>query len=264
MTALWRPIAARAASLLLRYPDEEVLAALPVIGDALPGLPAEVAEPLAVVAGHRGTADAGSLRTAYVELFDFRRRASLHLTYHTHGDRRQRGLELVRLKRRFAEAGLTLRKQELPDYLPVLLEFAALAPAEGEPLLAELRAPIELVRSRLHDTESPYAGVLDAIVVRLPKLTAAQAEAERRRNKLKKAAPRDLETKTPSRRESEGAPSPEPKCKEGGPSRREIRNRTRREGARATERNQRKTSTDADADVGGETERRRGERRLTG
>ena len=86
-----------------------------------------------------------------------------------------------------------------------------------------------------------------------------EAETERR-NKLKKAAPRHLETKTPSRRESEGAPSLEPKRKEEGPSRREIRNRTRRRGgARTTERNQRKTSTDADADVGGETERRRGE-----
>ena len=60
--------------------------------------------------------------------FDFDRRASLHLTYHTYGDRRQRGLELVRLKRRYAEAGLPLEGGELPDYLPVLLEFAALVP----------------------------------------------------------------------------------------------------------------------------------------
>ena len=115
-----------------------------------------------------------------MQTFDFDRRASLHLTYHTHGDRRQRGLELVRLKRRYAEAGLPLTDGELPDYLPVLLEFAALAPAEGETLLNELRVPLELVRARLHATESPYADLLDALVGALPKRTRAQAEAARR------------------------------------------------------------------------------------
>jgi nitrate reductase delta subunit len=119
-------------------------------------------------------------RRVYVQTFDFDRRATLHLTYHTHGDRRQRGLELVRLKRRFREAGHELSGDELPDYLPVLLEFAALAPAEGEALLVELRVPLELVRARLHDLESPYAGLLDAVVTRLPKPTKEQVAAARR------------------------------------------------------------------------------------
>ena len=117
------------------------------------------------------------LQAAYVRTFDFDRRASLHLTYHTHGDRRQRGLELVRLKRRYADAGLPLTGGELPDYLPVLLEFAAVSPAAGEPLLAEFRTPIELVRSRLHQTESPYAGLLDELTRALPRPTRAQLAA---------------------------------------------------------------------------------------
>jgi len=149
-------------SSLLQYPDEELLAA----ADELPTWMRETS--------------LRELQAAYVQTFDFDRRASLHLTYHTHGDRRQRGLELVRLKRRFAEAGLPLSGGELPDYLPVLLEFAALAPAEGEALLNELRVPLELVRARLHATESPYAGLLDALVSGLPKRTRAQAEAARR------------------------------------------------------------------------------------
>jgi len=149
-------------SALLQYPDEELLAA----ADELP-------------AWMRGT-PLRELQAAYVQTFDFDRRASLHLTYHTHGDRRQRGLELVRLKRRYAEAGLPLTGGELPDYLPVLLEFAALAPAEGEALLNELRVPLELVRARLHATESPYADLLDALVGALPKRTRAQAAAARR------------------------------------------------------------------------------------
>ena len=116
----------------------------------------------------------------YCRTFDFDRRASLHLTYHAFGDRRQRGLELVKLKRRYAEAGLELSGSELPDYLPVMLEFAALDPERGEALLNEHRPALELVRARLHDRESPYAAILDAVVAALPRATKAQLERARR------------------------------------------------------------------------------------
>ena len=143
-------------SVLLQYPDAELLEA----ADELPAWMREL--PLR------------ELQAVYVQTFDFDRRASLHLTYHTYGDRRQRGLELVRLKRRYADAGLPLEGGELPDFLPVLLEFAALVPGDGEALLNELRAPLELVRSRLHQTESPFAELLDSVVAALPKPTKAQ------------------------------------------------------------------------------------------
>jgi len=121
------------------------------------------------------------LQADYVLTFDFDRRASLYLTYHAHGDRRQRGIELVRLKRRFAAAGLVLAEGELPDYLPALLEFAALAPEEdGEALLAEHRPALELVRSALHGRGSRYAQLLDALVACLPPLTPAQEARARR------------------------------------------------------------------------------------
>lgn len=149
-------------SVLLQYPDAELLEA----GDDLPAWMRET--PLR------------ELQAAYVNTFDFDRRASLYLTYHTHGDRRQRGLELVRLKRRYAEAGLPMTEGELSDYLPVLLEFAALAPDPGEALLNDLRVPLELVRARLHEKESPYADLVDALVAALPKRTKAQVEAARR------------------------------------------------------------------------------------
>ncbi len=116
----------------------------------------------------------------YCRTFDFDRRATLHLTYHTFGDRRQRGLELVKLKRRYAEAGLELDSAELPDYLPVMLEFAALEPEAGEALLNDHRPALELVRARLHDRESPYAAVLDRLVAALPRATRAQLACARR------------------------------------------------------------------------------------
>ena len=160
---------------LLQYPDPQLLAA----GDELE-LAAEGMPEIGRFLGWQGATPLGELQQTYVRTFDFDRRASLHLTYHTHGDRRQRGLELVRLKRRFAEAGLPLTGGELPDFLPVLLEFAALASEEGEALLNELRAPLELVRARLHETQSPYADLLDALVDALPKPTRVQIAAARR------------------------------------------------------------------------------------
>ena len=120
------------------------------------------------------------LQAEYVETFDFDRRASLHLTYHVHGDRRQRGIELIRLKRRYAAAGVELVDRELPDYLPVMLEFAAIAPVEGRALLAEHRPALELVRARLHERGSRWAPVLDEVVEALPPLTRAQAHRARR------------------------------------------------------------------------------------
>lgn len=166
----------RLCSLLLQYPDAELAAAQEELESAAASEP-RVARFLELRRGR----PIDELQREYVETFDFDRRACLHLTYHTHGDRRQRGLELVRLKRRFAEAGLPLTGGELPDYLPVLLEFADLAPEGlGVALLAELRGPIELVRAALEGRRSPYALVLDTVCVRLPRLTRRQ-EAEIRR-----------------------------------------------------------------------------------
>jgi nitrate reductase delta subunit len=160
----------------------EVLSRLLDYPARLPG-PRELA-PLGRAGLELGRSLAGmslqDLRREYVETFDFDRRATLYLTFHTHGDRRQRGIELIRLKRRYAESGLVLAEGELPDFLPVLLEFAALDPARGEPLLVELREPVELVRRRLHERGSRYAPLLDALVATLPSLTKAQAARLRR------------------------------------------------------------------------------------
>ena len=163
----------RVLSALLQYPDEELVAARDEIIGA-----ADDSRVEAFVEG-QFSVSLRDLQDEYVTTFDFDRRASLYLTYHTHGDRRQRGIELVRLKRRFAEAGLELADGELPDYLPALLEFASLVPDGHEPL-AELRPSLELLRGRLHQRESRYAPLFDVLVERLPPLTRAQEERARR------------------------------------------------------------------------------------
>jgi nitrate reductase delta subunit len=156
-------------SFLLRYPDEQLVAARGEIAEEVAGL---VDGPLRdalerFLTGLDG--DAETLAARYVETFDLRRRASLHLTWYTHGDTRARGLALLRLKKLYRAAGLPLATSELPDHLCVLLAFAELAPAgHGEALLAELRAPLELLRLSLHEEESIYAHLLDAVAGVLP------------------------------------------------------------------------------------------------
>lgn len=158
-------------SLLLRYPDDRVGAARSEIA-ALPAGPVRDAlERFA--AGSTGTPT--ELAAAYVETFDLRRRAALNLTYYAHGDTRERGMALLRLKKLYRAAGLPLASGELPDHLAVMLAFAALAPAGyGEALLAEHRPAIELLRLSLHDLASPYAHVLDAIAALLPALSVSE------------------------------------------------------------------------------------------
>ncbi len=162
-------------SYLLRYPDAEVAAARPELASevaALPPVPAR--EPLTRFMA-QWSGSQRELAADYVATFDLRRRASLELTYYAHGDTRERGMAMLRLKKLYRAAGLPMASAELPDHLTVMLAFAAVAgPGQGEALLTEHRPAIELVRLSLHDLESPYADVLDAVAVSLPALTTSE------------------------------------------------------------------------------------------
>jgi nitrate reductase molybdenum cofactor assembly chaperone len=122
-------------SLLLRYPDERVIAAVDDVPALPPGPVRGALERF--VAGWTGDRAA-----TYVETFDLRRRASLNRTYYAHGDTRERGMALLRLKKLYRAAGLPLASDELPDHLAIMLAFAALAPPRyGDALLAVLARP---------------------------------------------------------------------------------------------------------------------------
>jgi nitrate reductase molybdenum cofactor assembly chaperone NarJ/NarW len=172
----WRPVAARAASLLLRYPDETVLAALPLVAAALAGLPGAVAEPLAVLAGHRAAVDPTRLRTEYVDLFDFRRRCCLHLTYYTCGDTRKRGEALAGFAAVYKAAGLAVVDGELPDYLPAVLDLAA-AERCGWRLLRDNRIGLDLLTEALSKEDSVYRHAVEAVRRMLPPPSAADLAA---------------------------------------------------------------------------------------
>jgi nitrate reductase delta subunit len=162
-------------SFLLRYPDADVAGARDDVAGEVAALPAGPVRAALerFLAGWTG--DQTVLAARYVETFDLRRRASLYLTYYAHGDTRERGMALLRLKKLYRAAGLPMQSAELPDHLTVMLAFAALAPAgHGEALLAEHRPAIELLRLSLHDLSSPYAHVLDAVAAGLPVLSVTE------------------------------------------------------------------------------------------
>jgi nitrate reductase molybdenum cofactor assembly chaperone NarJ/NarW len=177
VTAAQRATARQAASLLLGYPDEELLGRLPLLRAAVAPLPGELARPLGRFLDHLETTPLTQQQAEYVETFDLRRRCCLYLTYFTHGDTRKRGMALVQFKHLYSRAGMTLSDDELPDHLAVVLEFTATGDAaRGERLLTEYRPGLELIRLALEDRESPYAAVLQAVCATLPPVEAKDRE----------------------------------------------------------------------------------------
>jgi nitrate reductase molybdenum cofactor assembly chaperone NarJ/NarW len=168
-------------SALLTYPDSRLLTA----GAELRAEVAKITHPairecLTAFLDWFLTTDPLEVETHYVRTFDLRRRSGLYLTYYLHGDTRKRGIALLTLKQRYRAHGLHLADGELPDLLPVMLEFAALAgPGDGEAPLRQHRRGVELLRVALTATESPYRHLLDAIDAALPPLTDSDREAVR-------------------------------------------------------------------------------------
>jgi nitrate reductase delta subunit len=172
-------------SLFLQYPDGELLAGRQDLISVTAGLPDRAATSALERFGRWwGSADPLALEQHYVETFDLDKRCGLYLTFYGEGDRRQRGAALLRLKRLYRAAGLPLEGSELPDFLPVMLEFAATAPdRRGDIVLREHRAALELLRRSLHDRDTPYADVVDAVC-----LTVGEASAADRARAIKLAA----------------------------------------------------------------------------
>jgi nitrate reductase delta subunit len=102
----------------------------------------------------------------YVREFDFSKNTNFYLTYYNQGEQRERGLEILSLKEQYMAAGFDVNSIELPDYLPVLLEFASIAPKENvKEVLKVYTKHIEELRKRLIDDNSFYTFIFDAILI---------------------------------------------------------------------------------------------------
>ena len=167
----------QAQSLLLGYPDEQLLDRIDLLTKVSDTLDGAVAAPLRRFLQHLKATPPGQLAADYVATFDHRKRCCLFLTYYAHGDTRKRGMALLRLKQTYAAAGLNLVAEELPDHLAVVLEYAAAQPSSGRALLVDHRAGLELLRLALQDAGSPWADVLDSVSATLPSLGPDQRAA---------------------------------------------------------------------------------------
>jgi nitrate reductase molybdenum cofactor assembly chaperone NarJ/NarW len=172
------------ASWCLSYPDEEFLRRLPMLGAAVDGLPAAgtAQNGLRAFLHHAAATSLGIQQRSYVDLFDLSRKHALYLSYWTDGDTRRRGEVLGRFKQRYRASGFLVDTHgELTDFLPLVLEYAAIAdPVDGPVLLQEYRASIELLRFALIEADTPYAGVIEAVCSTLPGVSPADRAAVHR------------------------------------------------------------------------------------
>jgi nitrate reductase delta subunit len=171
------------ASWCLSYPDEEFLRQLPMLSAAVGGLPAGAAQKGLRTFLHHSTATPLQVQQrCYVDLFDLSRKHALYLSYWTDGDTRRRGEVLGRFKQRYRASGFLVDTHgELTDFLPLVLEYAAIAdPVDGPLLLQEYRASIELLRFALIDADTPYAGIIEAVCSVLPGVSPADRAAVHR------------------------------------------------------------------------------------
>jgi len=111
-----------------------------------------------------------------VAMFDNTPEHSLHLYEHLHGESRDRGQAMVSLMAEYRQCGLRLSCAELPDHLPVFLEFLSeLPPRQARRRLGDFLPVLSLLHARLEQAGSPYAGVLRALVRLAPGRATAPA-----------------------------------------------------------------------------------------
>ena len=158
----------RVLAALLSYPDAERRCHLQEMAQVLRGekaLPAGRLAELDALVETLGRNDPLEIEADYVQLFDRGRATSLHLFEHVHGDSRERGPAMIDLAQTYAQAGLFLAEGELPDFLPVALEFASTQPPrEARAFLAEIAHILNAIFAALQQRRSAYASVVGALL----------------------------------------------------------------------------------------------------
>jgi len=185
----------KALSALLSYPSADLKDAADDIRDILYKevlAPAWALRQLDRLINDLKTLDLFELQERYVFLFDRTRSLSLHLFEHVHGESRDRGQAMADLKTLYAEGGLEVSAAELPDFLPLFLEYLSTRPAEeARTLLNEPLSVVAALKERLAKRKTPYAAVL-----RVLEAMAGRAPVQSELDALRKAPdddPNDLE-----------------------------------------------------------------------
>ncbi len=158
----------KALSALLTYPEPALLASTDELAAALAGeglLAAAHQAALKKLLTDLAALNPLEAQERYVALFDRNRSLSLHLYEHVHGESRDRGQAMVQLGEIYRLHGVEIDAHELPDYLPLFLEFLSLLPVKAAAsLLSEAVHVVAALEERLAKRGSPYAAVMAAIV----------------------------------------------------------------------------------------------------
>lgn len=164
-------------SVLLDYPRDNFVDALSAAEEVVQMLPAAVSADIEQFVAWARDVGQKDVEKHYVETFDQRRRCTLYLSYYLAGDTRVRGGAILGFRTLRQAVGYDLAKDELDDYLPLLLELSG---QSGDPMVWDLfaahRSGIEVMRAALHATHSPYRHLMDAFTRTLPKITDEEEE----------------------------------------------------------------------------------------
>jgi len=158
----------KAFSLILSYPTSELQAAMPEISAVILSdsrLTTACRRSVGQLMDRLASGDIYELQEAFVSLFDRSRTLSLNLFEHVHGEGRDRGGAMVSLVETYRDAGFDPATSELPDHLPVLLEFLSMRPfAEAQDVLADAAHIFAALIERLERRESEYGAVFAALL----------------------------------------------------------------------------------------------------
>ena len=164
-------VAHMAASILLDYPNQERRERFEIVAASVALLPHPLRQAFEAFLGAAGAMGQQELEAHFTATFDLKRKCCPYLTYYAAGDTRRRGMALVRFVEAYRAAGWEVAAEELPDYLPMVLEFSALSDSPiAQELLSAHREGIEVLRTALETIGSPYAHVVEAVSLSLPKI----------------------------------------------------------------------------------------------
>ncbi len=157
----------KAIGLLLSYPESEWVAELPAVLEMVrreAALSPEALAEMEALARRIGGQDLIEAQEAYVALFDRSRPLSLYLFEHVHGESRDRGQAMVDLQETYRARGMEPTANELPDYLPLFLEFLSVLPrSEALGILGDASHIVKALAQRLADRDSDHAAALHGL-----------------------------------------------------------------------------------------------------
>jgi nitrate reductase delta subunit len=152
-------------SVLIKYPEQELFDALPVLNEAVESIvDTNVRGKCSAFLNYLKTASLLQLQEQYSTAFDFNPATCLNLTYHRWGDGKERGSAMADMEELYRRSGYARTIEELPDYLPLILEFLSMCPdAPGISILQNYGSDVRTIAYRLGKSNHPYADLFEIV-----------------------------------------------------------------------------------------------------